>query len=156
MLDEGLEVLTRLWLGETVSFRGRHYQVDQVALQPAPVQRPRIPIWVAGVWPRRGPLRRAARFDGSYPVKLDPDGELVPLDADDLRGLLAVVRGYRESDAPFDVVLGGTTPDDPAAARAMIDPLAEAGMTWWQETADPRQSDLDAFRRRVRRGPPGG
>jgi alkanesulfonate monooxygenase SsuD/methylene tetrahydromethanopterin reductase-like flavin-dependent oxidoreductase (luciferase family) len=156
MLDEGLEVLTRLWSGETVSFRGRHYQVDQVALQPAPVQRPRIPIWVAGVWPRRGPLRRAARFDGSYPVKLDPDGELVPLDADDLRGLLAVVRGYRESDAPFDVVLGGTTPDDPAAARAMIDPLAEAGMTWWQETADPRQSDLDAFRRRVRRGPPGG
>jgi hypothetical protein len=28
-------------------------------------------------------------------------------------------------------------------------------MTWWQETADPRQTDLAAFTRRVRRGPPG-
>jgi alkanesulfonate monooxygenase SsuD/methylene tetrahydromethanopterin reductase-like flavin-dependent oxidoreductase (luciferase family) len=27
MLDEGLEVLTRLWSGETVSFSGRHYRV---------------------------------------------------------------------------------------------------------------------------------
>ena len=80
MLDEGLEVLTRLWSGETVSFRGRHYQVDQVAFRPTPVQRPRIPIWVAGAWPRPGPLRRAARFDGSTPLKLDPGGELVPLD----------------------------------------------------------------------------
>ncbi|HEV3012041.1 MAG TPA: LLM class flavin-dependent oxidoreductase, partial [Actinomycetota bacterium] len=51
MLDEGLEVLTRLWSGETVSFQGRHYRVDQVAFQPTPVQRPRIPIWVAGAWP---------------------------------------------------------------------------------------------------------
>jgi alkanesulfonate monooxygenase SsuD/methylene tetrahydromethanopterin reductase-like flavin-dependent oxidoreductase (luciferase family) len=58
MLDEGLEVLTRLWSGETVSFSGRHYRVDEVAFQPTPAQRPRIPIWVAGAWPRRGPRRR--------------------------------------------------------------------------------------------------
>jgi alkanesulfonate monooxygenase SsuD/methylene tetrahydromethanopterin reductase-like flavin-dependent oxidoreductase (luciferase family) len=74
MLDEGLEVLTRLWSGETVSFAGRHYRVDEVAFRPTPVQRPRIPIWVAGAWPRPGPLRRAARFDGSCPLKVGPDG----------------------------------------------------------------------------------
>ena len=155
MLDEGLEVLTRLWSGETVSFRGRHYQVDQVAFQPTPVQRPRIPIWVAGAWPRRGPLRRAARFEGSFPLKLDRQGELIPLDPDDLRELLAVVHDLRQTSEPFDLVIGGTTPDDPAAARDLIEPLAEAGMTWWQESVDPRQTDLDAFRRRVRKGPPG-
>jgi hypothetical protein len=37
----------------------------------------------------------------------------------------------------------------------VLAPLAEAGVTWWQETVDPRQTDLDAFRRRVRQGPPG-
>jgi hypothetical protein len=37
----------------------------------------------------------------------------------------------------------------------MLEPLAEAGMTWWQETVDPRQTDLAAFTRRVRKGPPG-
>ena len=157
MLDEGLEVLTGLWSGQTVSFQGRHYQVDQVALQPTPVQRPRIPIWVAGAWPRPGPLRRAARFDGSCPLKVDATGELATLEPDELRQLLAVVRRHRaDPAAPFDVLLGGTTPPDPAAARAMLEPLAEAGMTWWQETVDPRQTDLATFRRRVRQGPPGG
>jgi alkanesulfonate monooxygenase SsuD/methylene tetrahydromethanopterin reductase-like flavin-dependent oxidoreductase (luciferase family) len=156
MLDEGLEVLTRLWSGETVSFQGRHYQVDQVAFQPTPVQQPRIPIWVAGAWPRPGPLRRAARFDGSFPLKVDRQGELVRLDADDLRELLAIVRAQREHTGPFDVMLGGTTPDDPTAARDVIEPLVEAGMTWWSETIDPRQGDLETWRRRVRQGPPGG
>jgi alkanesulfonate monooxygenase SsuD/methylene tetrahydromethanopterin reductase-like flavin-dependent oxidoreductase (luciferase family) len=156
MLDEGLEVLTRLWSGETVSFQGRHYQVDQVAFQPTPVQQPRIPIWVAGAWPRPGPLRRAARFDGSFPLKVDRHGELVRLDADDLRELLAIIRAQREHTGPFDVMLGGTTPDDPTAARDVIEPLVEAGMTWWSETIDPRQGDLETWRRRVRQGPPGG
>jgi alkanesulfonate monooxygenase SsuD/methylene tetrahydromethanopterin reductase-like flavin-dependent oxidoreductase (luciferase family) len=155
MLDEGLEVLTRLWSGEAVSFQGRHYQVDQVAFQPTPVQQPRIPIWVAGAWPRRGPLRRAARFDGSFPLKVDHRGEIVLLEPDELRQLLAVVRASRDPAAPFEVMLGGTTPDDPAAARAVIEPLAEAGLTWWSESVDPRQTDLDTFRRRVRKGPPG-
>ena len=156
MLDEGLEVLTRLWSGETVSFEGRHYRVDEVAFQPTPVQRPRIPIWVAGAWPRRGPLRRAARFDGSCPLKVGADGELTVLEPDDVRQLRAVVDGHRQDPAaPFDLLLGGMTPEDPAAALAMLEPLAEAGMTWWQESVDPRQTDLEAFRRRVRRGPPG-
>jgi alkanesulfonate monooxygenase SsuD/methylene tetrahydromethanopterin reductase-like flavin-dependent oxidoreductase (luciferase family) len=156
MLDEGLEVLTGLWSGETVSFKGRHYRVEEVAFQPTPVQRPRIPIWVAGAWPRPGPLRRAARFDGSCPLKVDPSGELAVLAPEELGQLLAVVRRHRDDPAaPFDVLLGGITPEDPAAARAMLEPLAEAGMTWWQETADPRQTDLATFRRRVRQGPPG-
>ncbi|HSK35791.1 MAG TPA: hypothetical protein VLA80_03555 [Actinomycetota bacterium] len=72
-----------------------------------------------------------------------------------MRGLLEVVQGYRSSAGPFDVLVGGMTPEDPAAARDLLEPLAEAGMTWWQETVDPRQTDLDAFRRRVRKGPPG-
>jgi alkanesulfonate monooxygenase SsuD/methylene tetrahydromethanopterin reductase-like flavin-dependent oxidoreductase (luciferase family) len=157
MLDEGLEVLTRLWSGETVSFEGRHYRVEEVAFQPTPVQQPRIPIWVAGAWPRRGPLRRAARFDGSCPLKVDAGGELVVLEPGDVRELRAVVDRHREDPAaPFDVMLGGATPEDPAAARAMLEPLAEAGVTWWQETADPRETDLDTFRARIRKGPPGG
>jgi hypothetical protein len=65
-----------------------------------------------------------------------------------------VVRGYRTSDAPFDVLVGGMTPEDPAAARDLLEPLAEAGTTWWQESVDPRQGDLDHWRRKVRQGPP--
>jgi alkanesulfonate monooxygenase SsuD/methylene tetrahydromethanopterin reductase-like flavin-dependent oxidoreductase (luciferase family) len=155
MLDEALEVLTLLWSGETVSFHGEHYRLDAVAFRPTPVQRPRIPILVAGVWPRRAPLRRAARFDGIVPLKVGDDGELVPLRADDLGALLAIVRAHRAGGGPFEVMLGGETPgDDPAAALAVVEPLAAAGMTWWSETLEPRRGGLPAMRERVRRGPP--
>ena len=35
--------------------------------EPPPVQQPRIPVWVAGRWPKRRPLARAARWDGLLP-----------------------------------------------------------------------------------------
>jgi alkanesulfonate monooxygenase SsuD/methylene tetrahydromethanopterin reductase-like flavin-dependent oxidoreductase (luciferase family) len=155
MLDEGLEVLTRLWSGERVSFQGAHYRVDEVAFLPTPVQRPRIPIFVAGAWPRRAPLRRAARFDGVAPLKVGDDGDLVPLSAGDLAELLATVRAQRPGGGPFEVMVGGWSPgDDPAAARATVEPLAAAGMTWWSEGLEPRRGSLAAMRERVRQGPP--
>jgi alkanesulfonate monooxygenase SsuD/methylene tetrahydromethanopterin reductase-like flavin-dependent oxidoreductase (luciferase family) len=153
-LDEGLEVLTRLWSGERVSFQGAHYRVDEVAFLPTPVQRPRIPVFVAGVWPRRAPLRRAARFDGVVPLKVGAE-ELVMLEPGELAELLAVVRAERPGGGPFEVMVGGRTPgDDPAAARAVIEPLVEAGMTWWTEELEPRRGDLAAMRGRIRQGPP--
>ncbi|MGH2516609.1 MAG: LLM class flavin-dependent oxidoreductase, partial [Ktedonobacterales bacterium] len=64
MLDEALEVLVGLWSGEPFSYNGQFYTIRDVTLRPRPVQRPRIPIWVGGSWPNRGPIRRAARWDG--------------------------------------------------------------------------------------------
>jgi hypothetical protein len=34
------------------------------------VQEPRIPVWVAARWPNRRPVRRAARWDGLFPIEL--------------------------------------------------------------------------------------
>ena len=67
-LDEGLEVLFGLWSGERFSFKGEHLTVDGATFLPRPVQSPRIPVWVAVVWPNRGPLRHAARCDGVAPI----------------------------------------------------------------------------------------
>ena len=153
-LDEGLEVLTRLWSGETVSFQGRHYRVDQVAFQPTPVQRPRIPIWVAGAWPRRARCA-APPASTAAPPQARPRRRAPPRP----RRRARPARGRRPVPDVHRAVRRGRRrhhPDDPAAARDLLDPLAEAGMTWWQESVDPRQTDLEAFRRKVRRGPPGG
>ena len=68
MLDEGLEILTRLWRGEPFSFAGKYYKVNDAIFLPTPVQSPRIPIWVAATWPRSRPLRRAAKWDGVCPI----------------------------------------------------------------------------------------
>jgi alkanesulfonate monooxygenase SsuD/methylene tetrahydromethanopterin reductase-like flavin-dependent oxidoreductase (luciferase family) len=58
--DEGLDIATRLWQGETLTHHGRHFRLDNVQLSPLPVQRPRPRIWVGGY--TRPALRRAARW----------------------------------------------------------------------------------------------
>ena len=60
-LDEGLQVVAGLWSGAPFSFHGAHYHIRDVQFLPPPVQQPRIPIWIAGGWPRKRPFRRAAQ-----------------------------------------------------------------------------------------------
>jgi len=62
--DEGLQIIRRLWEGETLGFHGRHHRLDGVKLVPRPVQEPRPPIWVGG-FAKAGP-RRAARLGDGY------------------------------------------------------------------------------------------
>ena len=156
-LDEGLELLDRYWSGEPVTHHGRHYEVDDVTLLPRPVQRPRVPVWIGGFWPNRRPMRRAARWDGAFPLfESATHGHLPPLD--EVRDLVAYVRAHRDGDEgrPFEVVLGGPSPTDAAAARDLLDPLIEAGATWWDERR-PIDDDInraDLVLRRIEAGPP--
>jgi alkanesulfonate monooxygenase SsuD/methylene tetrahydromethanopterin reductase-like flavin-dependent oxidoreductase (luciferase family) len=73
--DEALTVVAGL-LGEgRVSHHGEHLDVD-ASVRPLPVQRPRIPIWVAGRAPHGRPLARAKAWDGYAPIAspfLSPD-----------------------------------------------------------------------------------
>ena len=47
IFEEGMEIVRRLWASDApISQRGRHYQFDNVAITPQPVQRP-IPSYVA-------------------------------------------------------------------------------------------------------------
>ena len=47
--EEGLEIATRLWTGERVSFEGRFHSFRDVRLLPRPVQTPHPPVWVAAI-----------------------------------------------------------------------------------------------------------
>jgi alkanesulfonate monooxygenase SsuD/methylene tetrahydromethanopterin reductase-like flavin-dependent oxidoreductase (luciferase family) len=145
-----LAILDGLWRGEPFTYEGRHYHVTDVTFLPTPVQQPRIPIWVAGNWPKKAPFRRAARWDGVFP--LARDGDLTPAD---FRDLLAYMAPYRTSAAPFDVVYRGNTAGVSAAAdRAIVAPYAEAGVTWWLEGLAPEAGSLAAARTRIGHGPP--
>lgn len=149
MLDEGLEVLARLWSGEACSYEGKHYRLDNACFLPVPVQQPRIPIWVAGIWPNKKPLRRAARWDGYCPIM--EGRELMP---QDFHEILAYLKPHRPSDAPFDVLAAGhTTGTDRAKDKATVTPFTEAGVTWWQE-AFSTENTLEEVRARIRLGPP--
>jgi probable F420-dependent oxidoreductase len=58
--DEALEAILALWTGDPVEFEGRFTRLPGVSIDPAPIQRPHPPIWVAGRSPAA--MRRAARF----------------------------------------------------------------------------------------------
>src|SRR3954451_13797062 len=105
LLDEGLDRLAAFWAGE---------------FEPGPVQRPRIPVWVAARWPNRRPLRRAARYDGVFPIEQPGPEALAEVVAGvhDLRGAPAGGDAGR-----YDVVVTNAPGTDPR-------PWIEAGATW--------------------------
>ena len=154
MLDEALDVLVGLWSGKPFTYQGKYYRVNQLTFLPPPVQSPRIPIWVGGGWPLRGPARRAARWDGSCLYRQPVAGASEHFTPDDVRALKAFVRRHREGEAPFDIALGGMSRGaDWERERALIRSLAEAGATWWMEYLPPGTGGVDEVRARIARGP---
>jgi alkanesulfonate monooxygenase SsuD/methylene tetrahydromethanopterin reductase-like flavin-dependent oxidoreductase (luciferase family) len=151
-LDEGLEILCKLWSGEAFSFHGTHYQMTEVHLLPKPMQVPRIPVWIAGLWPNRKPFRRAAGFDGIYIGSQKANGE--PLTPNALQEALAYIRTQRELTFPFDVVFAGETPADFEQGAKTVQPYREAGVTWWLEGIWAERGSVEEMRERIRQGPP--
>jgi probable F420-dependent oxidoreductase len=47
-LRENLTVMRQLWTEPQVTFHGRHYHLDNVSMEPKPVQKPGIPILMGG------------------------------------------------------------------------------------------------------------
>jgi alkanesulfonate monooxygenase SsuD/methylene tetrahydromethanopterin reductase-like flavin-dependent oxidoreductase (luciferase family) len=123
LLDERLSRLAAFWDGE---------------FEPPPVQQPRIPIWVAGRWPKRRPLERALRWDGFFPIEL-PGPEA-------LASLAAEIHQQRPAGAgPFDLVVEIDPGEDAT-------PWEQAGATWVL-TGFGREPRLDEVRAAIDAGP---
>jgi alkanesulfonate monooxygenase SsuD/methylene tetrahydromethanopterin reductase-like flavin-dependent oxidoreductase (luciferase family) len=114
LLDEGLERLDRFWSG---------------GFRPLPLQRPRIPVWVAASWPNRRPVRRAVRWDGLFPIELPGPEALAEL-AEEVRQARA------GSDGPFDLVVEVPPGADVAAWEG-------AGATWVLTGIDPQPPESE-------------
>jgi probable F420-dependent oxidoreductase len=61
--DEFLQIVTRLWAGETVDFEGRHFQIKGAQVRP-PVPRGRIPLYIGGFAEKA--MERVARYGQGY------------------------------------------------------------------------------------------
>ena len=70
-LDEGLEIIRRLFAGGPVTFEGSYATLSGVALDPSPRQPGGPPIWMGGR--KNGALRRAGRYAQMWmPYLVDP------------------------------------------------------------------------------------
>lgn len=63
-LEEGVQVLRQAWTGPKVSFSGRRYQLEGIAVTPKPLQQPHPPIWLGGS--SASGVRRAARLGDGW------------------------------------------------------------------------------------------
>jgi alkanesulfonate monooxygenase SsuD/methylene tetrahydromethanopterin reductase-like flavin-dependent oxidoreductase (luciferase family) len=61
--DEFLEIVQRLWAGETVSFEGQHFQVKDARIVPPP-PRGRVPLFIGGFADKA--LARVAKYADGY------------------------------------------------------------------------------------------
>ena len=141
MLDEGLDVLTGLWTGEAFSYDGAYYTVKEAVFRPTPVQQPRIPVWVGGWWPNKAPFRRAARWDGIFPLYSHWDNS-----PERLAEVVAYTRAHRTSDAPFDVVAMGTTHPVGATWPPTPPPGRRGGWRSSRPTASGRRTSVSPGR----------
>jgi len=147
MLDEHLAILDGLWSGEPFGFEGAHHRFGPMTFRPRPIQMPRIPIWVVAVPTGERSLARALRWDGLILQTSDP------VEIADIAARVRSVRPRLGGTDPFEIVAQGSTPTDRDAARAIVQPIADAGATWWIE-ADWASVTLDDLRARIDAGPP--
>ncbi|HEX2618686.1 MAG TPA: LLM class flavin-dependent oxidoreductase [Phototrophicaceae bacterium] len=161
MLDEGLDILTGLWSGDIFQYNGQHYQVKASQFLPAPAQSPRIPIWIAGYWRNLAPFRRAARWDGVFPL-FNPELNFQQTQAQ-FREVVSYINENRTGNTPCDFLCRGHTSGHTSSEdHDLIAGFNAAGATWWMEDLMPEYYGtgwadtwhFDAMRERIRQGPP--
>jgi alkanesulfonate monooxygenase SsuD/methylene tetrahydromethanopterin reductase-like flavin-dependent oxidoreductase (luciferase family) len=160
MLDEALSVLVGLWRGEPFSYEGQCYRIENAHFLPGPLQQPRIPIWVGGNWPYKAPFRRAARWDGAFPLFEAETNEEELAQLDDM---VRYVSEHRELEEPLEIVIMGVTHDPESKEDVeLVEQRADLGATWWLESLTPfrfgkgydDEWPVEAMRERILLGPP--
>lgn len=118
-MDEGCEVLLKAWTEDGWSFYGTHYTFRNVSMQPKPVQKPHLPLWVSA----RAPVaaRRAARFKAPlqipplYDCGLELERTSYETWAEGLRA-----QGERPESYPIMGMFGAVVTDDIARTRSLL------------------------------------
>lgn len=171
--DEAVDLMRLLWTEDRVSFAGRFYTVNDVAVGPKPLQKPHPDVWFGGV--SKPALRRTARLgDGwlpsfvssaEYPAmaatirelaadagrEIDAEhfGALIPYlpdGAGDPEQVLSVIAARRPGVDPRElVVLGGT-----AELRRHLERFVAHGASKFVVTPVLRPKDWDSELQTVR------
>jgi alkanesulfonate monooxygenase SsuD/methylene tetrahydromethanopterin reductase-like flavin-dependent oxidoreductase (luciferase family) len=120
LLEDTLEIVTRLFTGEPVSYDGQAVSLRDAQMRPVPVQQPRPPIWIGGSGPRRT-LPLVARYADVWHAFGSPNSLR---DASERLDELAVEVGR----APSDIVRAASLSlDDMDTARRFAGKWRDAG-----------------------------
>lgn len=74
--DEALEIIMRLWKGETVDYAGQHFNIKGARISPTPVN-PRIPMWIGGS--TKAAVDRTAKYGTGWQAAFESPEQLRPV-----------------------------------------------------------------------------
>ncbi len=120
--DETLEAMLALWSEDEPEFHGKFFDIEGLAFEPKPVQKPRPPIYIGGN--SKPALRRASRFDGWQPNPTEFSVEEVP-------GLLDYIRAqpeYAGKESTFEIYWVGAVPGLERPVFADLDSSGRSGL----------------------------
>jgi alkanesulfonate monooxygenase SsuD/methylene tetrahydromethanopterin reductase-like flavin-dependent oxidoreductase (luciferase family) len=147
LLDESLIILEGLWSGKPFTFNGKHFKISEpVKFKPEG----NIKIWVGGQWPHKKPFRRAAKYDGIFPLKAGSDPSIYP---QDYQEILSYIRKYRKSLDSFDLVKSILTVGN-KEEDAYIHDFMDIGVNWLLESFWSERCSLKEIQKIIERGPP--
>jgi len=146
-LDEGLAIFLGLVSGEEVNISGEFLTAREVAFQPRSYHPKGITVWIAGRWPNRAPIRRAARHQGMVIIQMTE-----PEQVGQLKTRLA--QAGADFDC-FDIVVWGQR-DEQMEYRddERYSQWTEAGVSWFLTGPGPFNLVYDEVREYVAGGPP--
>ena len=122
--DEALEIISRLWAGESLDYDGRHFRLSNASIAPLPVQ-PDLPMWIGGS--SEAAIRRTARVGTGWQAGAEPPETVAAVIAGIKAALVETGRSIEEDHygAAFGFRFGG--PGDPGVAKIMEQYRARTG-----------------------------
>jgi len=153
--DEALEIISRLWQDDPLTYEGECYKTNRAELPLTPVQTPRVPVVLGGVWPNKAPFRRATRWDGIMPgtaAMWDGGAQGEPVTGtveEEVREMLEYYRGL--TDDPGEVILPVDTPEAPPD---FAETCRDLGASWLLTYSMLDEASHNRNLERIREGPP--
>jgi probable F420-dependent oxidoreductase len=116
-MDEAIRLLRACWSDAQIDFKGHHYQLTAIGMEPKPPQGGRLPIWIGGRSERA--LRRVGELgDGWLGNQLSG--------AEDARAAISTIKRYAESAGRDPASIGlqamvASPPRDAAGKRFYVE-----------------------------------
>ncbi|MBI2765683.1 MAG: TIGR03619 family F420-dependent LLM class oxidoreductase [Chloroflexi bacterium] len=74
--DEMLQIMTRLWAEDSVTYTGQHYRYEAATISPKPMQQP-LPVWIGGS--SDAAIRRTATLGSGWLAGLQSPSQVAPV-----------------------------------------------------------------------------
>ena len=137
-LEEGLEIVKRLWTEDKVTYKGSHFELDEASCPIKPLQRPMPPIWIgANADPA---IRRAARIADAWFVNPHNRIDTIARQMEVYRRALDAAGKPFPAEFPMmrEVVVARTRDEAVRMAQPYLEAKYKAYHQWGQDRVMPK------------------